>query len=172
MGSDSRRLREGSMPPKGMPQPSSDDRQKIVEWIAKALEAARLRPAPKDGMVRRLTVAQYRNTLRELLLLDDDLTGGLPPDAISKDGFVNNKDTLQLSPLLTEAYFEIAETALDRAIVDVSRKPSIQNFRVDLGAGINPAPLPEKLVLGADSMLLENPDFTVAQVDPHQAVCV
>jgi mono/diheme cytochrome c family protein len=161
-----KRLRSGSMPPKGLPQPSSADRQRMVEWIAHALEAARLRPAPKNGLVRRLTISQYRNTLRELLLLEDDLTGGLPPDAVSKDGFLNNKDTLQLSPLLTESYFEIAETALNRSIVDPARKPSIQNFRVDLGAGINPAPLPEKLVLGADSMLLENPDFTVTQVRP------
>jgi mono/diheme cytochrome c family protein len=158
-----RRLREGSMPPKGMPQPSSADRQVMVAWIGNALEVARLRPSPKNGEVRRLTVAQYRNTLRELLLLDEDLTGGLPPDAVSKDGFVNNKDTLQLSPLLTEAYFEIADAALDRSIIDPARKPSVQNFRVELGAGINPAPLPEKLVLGADSMLLENPDFVVTQ---------
>jgi mono/diheme cytochrome c family protein len=158
------RIRAGTMPPKGLPQPSSADRQRVVEWIGNALEVARLRPGPKNGLVRRLTVSQYRNTLRDLLLLDDDLTGGLPPDAISKDGFVNNKDTLQLSPLLTESYFEIAEAALDRSIVDTNHKPSIQNFRVDLGAGINRAPLPEKLVLGADSMLLENPDFLVTQL--------
>ena len=100
-----RRVRDGTMPPKGMPQPTSAERQRMVEWIGNALEVARLRPAPKNGLVRRLTVSQYRNTLRELLLLDDDLTGGLPPDAVSKDGFVNNKDTLQLSPLLTEVLF-------------------------------------------------------------------
>jgi hypothetical protein len=135
-------------------------------WIGNALEVARLRPAPKNGLVRRLTVAQYRNTLRELLMLEDDLTGGLPRDAVSKDGFVNNKDTLQLSPLLTEAYFEIADLALNRAVGNPKTKPAIQNFRVDLGASINPAPLPETLVLGAGSMLLDNPDFTVTQLKP------
>ncbi len=161
-----RRVSQGSMPPRGMPQPSAADRQRVVEWIDTALEYARMRPAPKNGLVRRLTVAQYRNTLRELLLLEDDLAASLPPDAISKDGFVNNKDTLQMSPLLTESYMEIAEEALNRSIVDPQEKPSIQNFRVDLGAGVNPAPLPEKLVLGADSMLLENPDFLVTQLTP------
>jgi len=68
--------------------------------------------------------------------------------------------------LLTESYFEIAEEALNRSIVDPNSKPSIQDFRVDLGAGINPAPLAEKLVLGADSLLLENPDFLVTQLTP------
>jgi len=80
------------MPPKGMPQPAGTDRQRMVEWVTQALEVARSRPARKNGVIRRLTIAQYRNTLRELLLLDDDLTGGLPPDAVSKDGFLNNKD--------------------------------------------------------------------------------
>ncbi len=163
-----RRVHDGTMPPKAMPQPTSVERERVVAWIDQALEAARLRPAPKNGLVRRLTVPQYRNTLRELLLLEDDLTTGLPPDAVSKDGFVNNKDTLQLSPLLTEAYFEIAEEALNLSIVDPKSKPAIQNFRVDLGAGINPAPLPEKLILGADSMLLENPDFLVTQLTPSK----
>ena len=163
-----RRVRDGSMPPKGMPQPASADRQRMVEWITQALEVARLRPAPKNGMVRRLTVSQYRNTLRELLLLDDDLTVGLPPDAVSKDGFVNNKDTLQLSPVLTESYFEIAEEALNRAIVDPKSKPSIQNFRVDLGAYVNPAPIREKLILGAGSQLLNNEDVLVTQLMPKK----
>ncbi|MEO8128500.1 MAG: DUF1592 domain-containing protein [Bryobacteraceae bacterium] len=116
--------------------------------------------------MRRLTVAQYRNTLRELLSLDDDLTETLPPDAISADGFVNNKDTLQLSPMLLEAYFEIAGEALNRSIVDPKSKPAIEKFRVELGESINPHPLPEKLVLGANSMLLENKDFLVTQPVP------
>ena len=61
-------LNAGTMPPKGLPQPDVADRQRVAEWIARNLEIARLRPSPKNGLVRRLTVAQYRNTLRELLL--------------------------------------------------------------------------------------------------------
>jgi len=160
------RVGDGSMPPKGMPQPAAAERQQVAEWITRALDVARLRPSPKNGNVRRLTVSQYRNTLRELLQLDDDLTEALPPDAVSKDGFVNNKDTLQLSPLLMEAYMEIAEEALNRSIVDPKSKPSIQNFRVDLGASVNPAPFPEPLVLGANSLLLDNKDLLVTQLTP------
>jgi hypothetical protein len=103
------------------------------------------------------------------LLLDDDLTDALPPDAVSKDGFVNNAETLQLSPLLMEAYFEIAEEALARSIVNPDSKPSIQNFRVDLGASINPAPLPGKLILGAGSSVLDNQDYVVKQLTPSKA---
>ena len=160
-----RRLKAGTMPPPGMPAPTPEERQRAVDWISQALEIARNRPAPKNGLVRRLTVSQYRNTLRELLQIDDDLSSGLPPDAVSKEGFLNNRDTLMLSPQLTEAYFDIAEHALNRAITDIHKKPSIQNFRVDLAAGINPDPLPEKLTL-VGSQLLDNEDVLVTQLVP------
>ncbi len=160
------RISEGTMPPKGQPQPTGAESERMVDWITQALDVARSRPSPKNGLMRRLTVAQYRNTLRELLLLDDDVTEALPPDAISKDGFVNNKETLQLSPLLLESYIEIAEEALNRSIVDPDAKPAIQNFRVDLGASVNSQPFPESLILGANSLLLDNKDFAVTQLTP------
>jgi cytochrome c553 len=158
-----KQMSEAAMPPANAAQPTAEQRKQMVEWIDRALESARLRPAPKNGLVRRLTVAQYRNTLRELLLLEENLTEMLPPDAVSRDGFVNNTETLQLSPLLLEAYLEIAEKALQRSIVDTKTKPTIQNFRVELGAGINAHPCPDKLILGADSLLLNNADFVVTQ---------
>ena len=133
-----KRIVDETMPPKGGPQPADAERRRMDEWITQALDVARSRPTPKNGVVRRLTVSQYRNTLRELLHLDDDLTDILPPDAVSKDGFINNTETLLLSPRLMEAYFEIAEEALERSIVNPDEKPRIQNFRMDLGASVNP----------------------------------
>lgn len=153
-----------NMPPGEEPQPTKGERDGFVAWIGRGLDAARTRPTPKNGGSRRLTVAQYRNTLRELLLLEDDLTESLPPDAVSRDGFTNNQETLGLSPLLVEAYFDVAETALKRCLVDPNAKPSIQNFRVDLGAKINDKPCPDRLILGADSLLLANEDFVVTQL--------
>lgn len=57
--------------------------------------------------------------------------------SISRDGFVNNKETLQLSPLLLEAYFDIAGQALERALVDLDSPPQVQKFTVELGRQIN-----------------------------------
>jgi hypothetical protein len=158
------RVKDGTMPPKGLPQPKEEERNAVITWVEEALNVARLRPSPKNGAVRRLTVAQYRNTLKDLLKLEDDLTEILPPDAVSKDGFLNNLETQQLSPLLLEAYLEIADEALRRATVNLADKPVIQNFRMDFGRGVNKNPLPEELVLGANSMLLENADFLVTEL--------
>jgi cytochrome c5 len=157
---------DGTMPPEGMPAPTAEERKRMVEWITRNIEAARIRVAPKNGLVRRLTVAQYRNTLQELLKLDDDLTNGVPPDAVSRDGFVNNQETLHLSTQLLESYLEIADLALTRAIIDPKAKPSIQDFRMDLGKSVNPEPFVGQLVLGAGSALLDNADFMVTQPTP------
>ena len=161
-----KQLKSGAMPPEHSKQPTAGDRKRAVEWVEGALKVARSRPGPKHGSIRRLTVAQYRNTLRELLLLEDDLADVLPPDAVSRDGFANNQETLQLSPLLLEAYFDIADRALGQCLMNPKAKPTIQNFRVVLGAGINPKPVKEELILGADSLLLDNRDFTVEQLKP------
>ncbi|MDG2128350.1 MAG: DUF1587 domain-containing protein, partial [Fuerstiella sp.] len=159
-----KQVEDEAMPPEDEPQPTAIERQLLVDWIQQTLVTARSRNAEKNGSVRRLTVAQYRNTIRDLLGLEDNLTDVLPADGVSKDGFLNNKQTMELSPLLIEAYFDVAEKALDRCIVDVDAKPSIQNFRMVLGAGINPKPFPEQLILGANNRLLANPDFMVTQL--------
>ena len=92
------------MPPEDEKQPTEEERERLSEWVAGALHMARSREVDRDGLVRRLTVAQYRETLRELLGLEDDFSDLLPPEAVSRDGFENNKDTMLLSPLLLEAY--------------------------------------------------------------------
>lgn len=163
-----KQVADGDMPPADEPQPTEEQRKSLTEWITRSMTAARSRPTQKNGSVRRLTVAQYRNTLRDLLGLQEDLTDALPPDGISKDGFTNNSQGLALSPLQVETYFDIAEKALDLCIVDENAKPVIQNFRMDLGASINPQPCPDKLVLGALNMLLNNEDFVVTELKPEK----
>lgn len=154
---------ENAMPPEGEPQPSAEEREQVAAWIPRAMDETMSRNVQKNGLVRRLTVAQYANTLRDLLGLNERLTESLPPDAVSKDGFTNHDQTLILSPLQVEAYFDIAQKALDLCVVDERSQPAIQNFRMDFGAAINPQPCPDSLVLGALSMLLNNNDFVVTE---------
>ncbi|MFN7841685.1 MAG: DUF1592 domain-containing protein, partial [Pirellula sp.] len=153
------------MPPSDESQPTAVERTQFENWLEGALELARSREVPRNGIVRRLTVAQFRNTLRDLLKIDDNLTDILPPDAVSKDGFTNNAAVMQLSPLQIESYFQIAERALQIALVEVKSTPTIQHFRMDLGRGINREPCPDSLILGANSLLLNNADFVVSE--PH-----
>lgn len=157
-----------SMPPADELQPTVEERQRLVDWIDAALATARSQDQEHNGAVRRLTNAQYRNTLRDLLGFDEEVTGILPADGVARSGFVNNGEDAHLSPLQVEAYFEIADRALSLCMVDESRPPVIQNFRVDLGRDINPDPCPDALVLGALSHLLQNDELVVTELTPDK----
>ena len=163
-----RQVDEAAMPPDDQPQPSQAERDLLSSWIENAMNVARSRDTQKNGSVRRLTVSQYRNTLRELLGLEENLSDVLPPDGISKEGFANNGHVLGLSPLQMEYYFDIAEKSLDLCIVDETSRPVIQNFRMDLGEGINPDPCKDNLILGANNLLLNNRDFVVTELTPKK----
>ena len=157
------------MPPEGERQPNAAERDQLVTWIENAMTVARQRDNERNGLIRRLTVAQYQNTIRELLKLDEDLTAVLPADGISAEGFANNVQTLALSPLLIEAYFNIAEKALELSMVDPDDRPVIQTFQMELGKGINPTPIADNLILGAGSVLIDKADVVVKELAPDKA---
>ena len=161
-------VRSEDMPPDDELQPSAQERNMIEAWIRHTIATSPQQNAHHNGTVRRLTVSQYRNTLKDLLGLEENLTDILPPDAISRDGFSNNSGAMTLSPLLMETYFEIAEYAIEQCIVDENSPPVIQNFRVNLGRNVNPEPYPKKLILGAGSNLLANADVQVVELAPNK----
>ncbi len=161
-----KQIADRRMPPEDQLQPTGPERDSLIASIGQTLREVRSRPDQLNGPIRQLTVSQYHNTLRDLLGLRENLTESLPPDAVSKDGFTNNAQSMLLTPLQVEAYLSIAEKALDLCIVDENAKPVIQCLRMDFGKDINSDPFPEKLILGAKSALLENSDFEVSQPIP------
>jgi len=163
-----KQIESGAMPPEDELQLKDEERSQITSWIDLSIRAAREQGARKNGAMRRLTIAQYRHSLTDLLGIQEDLTDSLPADAISKDGFTNNAALMTLSPLQSEAWFEIAQRALDQCIVDESAIPVVQTFRMDLGRSINPDPSPDNLILGANSELIPSTDFLVTELAPDK----
>lgn len=78
----------------------------------------------------RLTRAEYRNTLRDLLGVDLRAGEDLPEDGEGPSGFVNDRDALALSPAAMELYFDAAASALDGAFA-LARKPGIWRFEAE-----------------------------------------
>jgi hypothetical protein len=157
---------QGKMPPEDAAQP--DDKEK-EEWLAKCeqmLHLAKSLPVPNRGGSRRMTVAQFQNTLHDLLDWQVDLSARIPPDAISRDGFSNHVESMGMSPAVAEAYFDVADHVVASSLIDPSQKPTIQAFQMALGRQINPEPCPDSLVLGANSLLLPNSDFIVTEDFP------
>lgn len=120
-------LRAQLMPPATKPQPSEDDRRRILTWIER--EVFKIDPAnPDPGRVtiRRLNREEYRNSIRDLLGIEYDVTDAFPTDDTGY-GFDTIGDVLSLSPLLMEKYIAAAQEIVAKA-VDTSegRVPSIE----------------------------------------------
>ena len=117
-------LNSHEMPPDGEPQPKPDEVARVVDWITEQMTQAEL--IRRDGVIvlRRLNRDEYRNTIRDLIGVDFDVSG-FPQDPPA-GGFDNNGKALTLSPLHTELYLEAARKILDRALVEGDRPPAIK----------------------------------------------
>lgn len=111
-------VREQAMPPAGLPQPSSEQRDQLSRWLAETLDNAPesvLPRSPGRVLLHRLSRTEYNNTVRDLLGVDIRPADAFPADAGGGGGFDNNADTLFLPPILMERYLEAAEQVLNAA---------------------------------------------------------
>lgn len=102
-----------------MPPPPSEikstDRDVVVGWAERVLSSdCNLADAGKVT-IRRLNRSEYRNSLRDLLGIETDLTTDFPSDDVGS-GFDNIGDVLSLSPLYVEKLVSAAERAATLAV--------------------------------------------------------
>jgi mono/diheme cytochrome c family protein len=126
------RIRLGEMPPKAHPQPKPEELKPVLAWIAAKVDGAEAEKRAREGrtVLRRLNRIEYQNTMRDLLGVDLDLKGLLPPDA-SANGFDNVGEALHASSFLMERYLDAAELSLNAAIAN-GRRPDGVKRRFDL----------------------------------------
>ncbi|MEX2264221.1 MAG: DUF1592 domain-containing protein [Bryobacteraceae bacterium] len=111
-------LRNRTMPPTAS-KLTEEDRLRVSSWIEDrlSLTACNVGDYAGPAVTRRLNRREYRNTIRDLLGVDLDVTGILPADGTGGAGFDTNGATLFVPPVLTERYMEAAQQVLDRVIV-------------------------------------------------------
>lgn len=115
-----RMLRAGMMPPVEAERPSDEQLATIERWIkSRAFAIDPANPDPGRATVRRLNRNEYRNTVRDLMGVDFDVSSKFPPDDTGH-GFDNMGDVLTLSPLLLEKYMAAAEEIVGKAVPTVS----------------------------------------------------
>jgi hypothetical protein len=104
-------LENGEMPPKGSPQPSAEERRRLIRWTRGMLDTeARARGGdPGRVVVRRLTNAEFNNTIRDLTGVDLQPARDFPVDGAAGEGFTNTGDALVLSPTLLNKYLNAAK---------------------------------------------------------------
>ena len=155
------------MPPPDSSEMSESDRQFLMTWVTSTLEDIECGLAPNPGQVtlRRLNAVEYRNTVRDLMLVDYEPASSFPADDVGY-GFDNIGDVLTLPPLLMEKYLVAAEEISRRAIM--TPPPDKQHERIVTGAQLQRtggSPSGEVLVLAS------NADASFQEQIPWPGIC-
>lgn len=113
------RLDSGDMPPEDAdPRPADDLRREVVTWVRSVREFEAERTAGDPGAVpaRRLSNAEYDNTIRDLTGADIRPTRDFPVDPANEAGFDNSGESLAMSPALLDKYLEAARKVADHVV--------------------------------------------------------
>ncbi len=144
------------MPTKG-PHPTGAEREALTRWLrARFAEVDwSLYHSPGRVTLPRLTKAEYRRTLRDLLGVDLHAGVDLPEDGEGESGFTNDRDGLSLTSSEMELFFASAERAI-AGVFALARPPWRQGFEAEAMTRS-----PEKLKPQPSGVLLVHPDHEV-----------
>jgi len=103
-------------------QPTDEERQMFMDWVGKVRYLS-----PKDPgtfVIRRLTKAEYGNTLHDLFGVDPAVAKELPDDVVG-EGYLNT-----LSPMQSEQYLGIANEVLNKILAPAGKPPTAMQVRL------------------------------------------
>lgn len=111
------RLNEGEMPPASEPRPDTSKINTALTGLNKTLKSASVAKQRRIGRVpaRRLTKVELGYTLRDLLLIESDVTLGIP-DEVESESFDTVGSGQRISAVHLESYLRAADEALRLAI--------------------------------------------------------
>jgi hypothetical protein len=125
-------LNSHEMPPEDRPQPEPQEVASVVDWITQQIVHAELSLRENAVVMRRLNRNEYKNTIRDLVGIEFDVSG-FPQDPPAS-GFDNIGSSLSLSPMQMELYLDAAKQILDTAVVEGTQPPKIRwRFEIDSG---------------------------------------
>ena len=113
------RVKAGEMPPDdAKKRPAAAQRAPVVAWLEtmRADEARRHAGDPGPVLARRLSNAEYDNTIRDLTGVDLRPTKEFPVDPANTAGFDNSGESLDVSPALVKKYLEAARSVADHLV--------------------------------------------------------
>ncbi|NQV25092.1 MAG: DUF1587 domain-containing protein [Rhodopirellula sp.] len=162
------RIASGEMPPRDADQPTAAERKAVVASLSESITAAEQAMSINVPRLRRLTRAEYENTVRDLFDMPGiALAGNLPADG-SSHGFDKHPEALDISHVYVAKYLESADHILKYAIATRPEPPAIHTRRISL---VNRGGFVAHIVMNGDGVLLKNrqpdPDFPPAAEQNH-----
>lgn len=112
-------LETGEMPPKKKPQPTADERRRLIAWVRGFLDSEALSRAGDPGQVglRRLSNAEYNATVRDVTGVDLQPAREFPADGAAGEGFTNAAEALGMSPTLLAKYLKASKEIASHAML-------------------------------------------------------
>lgn len=162
------RIASKQMPPRDADQPFDAERSTFLNSLSESLVAFEGSTTKDVPSLRRLTRAEYENTIRDLFDMPGiALAGSLPADG-SAHGFDKHPEALDISHVNIAKYLEAADHVLDYAIATRPEPPTIHKRRISL---VNRGGFVAHIVMNGDGILLKNkqvdPDFPPAAEKNH-----
>lgn len=113
------RLVAKEMPPKALKQPPEAIRQRVITWISEVAknEARKNAGDPGPVLARRLSNAEYDNTIRDLTGVNLRPAREFPVDPANQAGFDNSGESLTMSPGLMDKYLQAARKVADHLVL-------------------------------------------------------
>ncbi|MGE0755971.1 MAG: DUF1592 domain-containing protein [Pirellulaceae bacterium] len=114
------RLEAGDMPPEdARRQPTKVLREQVVRWMQARRQHETARSAGDPGVIlpRRLSNAEYDNTIRDLTGVDIRPTREFPVDPANEAGFDNSSESLSMSPALVQKYLAAARQVAEHLVL-------------------------------------------------------
>jgi mono/diheme cytochrome c family protein len=125
-----RKLNAGLMPPVGARRPDAAALKDLAGYLETQIDkAAANRLSPGRRPFQRLTRTEYARSIHDLLDIDEDVSGLLPPDSLSA-GFDNIADSQAFSPALMEGYIRAAAKISRDALGDPSADATSVTFKI------------------------------------------
>jgi hypothetical protein len=114
------KLHANEMPPEAAKkQPTEAERAEVTRWIRALREREAEKHAGDPGTVlaRRLSNAEFDNTVRDLTGVDIRPTREFPVDPANPSGFDNTGESLTMSPALLKKYLAAARHVADHVVL-------------------------------------------------------
>ncbi|MCE9531709.1 MAG: DUF1587 domain-containing protein, partial [Planctomycetes bacterium] len=114
------RIQSKEMPPaEAASQPKPEERAAVVEWLRdlRTREADKNAGDPGTVLARRLSNAEFDNTIRDLTGVDIRPTKEFPVDPANQAGFDNSGESLAMSPALLKKYLAAARLVADYVVL-------------------------------------------------------
>ncbi len=113
-------IETAEMPPKDKPQPTAEEKKKLITWIRSFLDAEAKARSGDPGYVplRRLSHTEYDNTIRDLTGVDLKPARDFPSEGAGGEGFTNAAESLtDISPALLTKYLNAAKELANHAVL-------------------------------------------------------